>query len=105
LQSGPSRVRDLLACAHECAACYGILQTTLQMLLNVLDFNMHMQAAIEARLDATVSDELRVRGRDVRVLEPWTWAVGGGHGMRVDARRQVLQGGADPRRDGSAVAF
>jgi gamma-glutamyltranspeptidase/glutathione hydrolase len=99
---------------------YGILQTTLQMVLNVLDFDMHMQAAIEAprvrafegtrvdvegRLEASVIDELRGRGHDVRVLAPWTWAVGGGHGIRVDARQQVLQGGADPRRDGAAVAF
>jgi gamma-glutamyltranspeptidase / glutathione hydrolase len=99
---------------------YGILQTTLQMVLNVLEFDMHMQAAIEAprvrafegtrvdvegRLNASVIDELRGRGHDVRVLEPWTWAVGGGHGIRVDARQQVFQGGADPRRDGAAVAF
>jgi gamma-glutamyltranspeptidase / glutathione hydrolase len=99
---------------------YGILQTTLQMVLNVLEFDMHMQAAIEAprvrafegtrvdvegRLDATVIDELRGRGHDIRVLAPWTWAVGGGHGIRVDANRHVLQGGADPRRDGAAVAF
>jgi gamma-glutamyltranspeptidase/glutathione hydrolase len=99
---------------------YGILQTTLQMVLNVLDFDMHMQAAIEAprvrvfegtrldvegRLDATVIDELRGRGHDVRVLAPWTWAVGGGHGIRVDAGQRVLEGGADPRRDGAAVAF
>jgi gamma-glutamyltranspeptidase/glutathione hydrolase len=99
---------------------YGILQTTLQMLLNVLEFDMHMQAAIEAprvrafegtrvdvegRLESSVIEELRGRGHDVRVLPPWTWAVGGGHGIRVDATRQVLQGGADPRRDGAAVAF
>ena len=95
---------------------YGILQTTLQMLLNVLEFDMHMQAAIEAprvrafegtrvdvegRLETSVVDGLRGRGHDVRVLEPWTWAVGGGHGIRV----KVLQGGADLRRDGAAVAF
>jgi gamma-glutamyltranspeptidase/glutathione hydrolase len=99
---------------------YGILQTTLQMVLNVLDFDMHMQAAIEAprvrafegtrvdvegRLEASVIDALRSRGHHVQVLAPWTWAVGGGHGIRVDARQQVLQGGADPRRDGAAVAF
>jgi gamma-glutamyltranspeptidase/glutathione hydrolase len=90
------------------------------MVLNVLDFDMHMQAAIEAprvrafegtrvdvegRLDPAVVDDLRGRGHDVRVLEPWTWAVGGGHGIRVDAPQHVLQGGADPRRDGAAVAF
>ena len=99
---------------------YGILQTTLQMVLNVLDFDMHIQAAIEAprvrafegrrvdvegRLDATVIDGLRARGHDVRVLAPWTWAVGGGHGIRFDASHHVLHGGADPRRDGAAVAF
>ena len=60
---------------------------------------------VEGRLDATVINELRGRGHDVRVLTPWTWAVGGGHGIRVDARQQVLQGGADPRRDGVAIAF
>ena len=99
---------------------YGILQTTLQMVLNTLDFGMHVQAAIEAprvrafegtrvdvegRLGPEVVSELQSRGHDVRVLAPWTWAVGGAHGIRVDAERRVLQGGADPRRDGQAVAY
>ena len=99
---------------------YGILQTTLQMVLNALDFEMHIQAAIEAprvrafegtrvdvegRLAPEVVSELQARGHDVRVLPPWSWAVGGAHGIRVDAERRVLQGGADPRRDGQAVAF
>lgn len=99
---------------------YGILQTTLQMVLNVLDFDMHVQAAIEAprvrafegtrvdvegRVDPTVVAELVSRGHDVRVLPEWTWAVGGGHGIGVDAELGVLSGGADPRRDGTAVAF
>jgi gamma-glutamyltranspeptidase / glutathione hydrolase len=99
---------------------YGILQTTLQMVLNRLDFGMHIQAAIEAprvrafegtrvdvegRLAPDVVSELQSRGHDIRVLAPWTWAVGGAHGISVDPGRQVLQGGADPRRDGQAVAF
>jgi gamma-glutamyltranspeptidase / glutathione hydrolase len=99
---------------------YGILQTTLQMVLNRLDFGMHIQAAIEAprvrafdgtrvdvegRLDRQVISDLQSRGHDVRVLADWTWAVGGGHGISVDPDRQVLHGGADPRRDGAAVAF
>ncbi len=99
---------------------YGILQTTLQMVLNGLDFGMHVQAAIEAprvrafegtrvdlegRIDPSVVAELASRGHDVRVLPDWTWAVGGGHGIDVDAERGVLSGGADPRRDGAAVAF
>ena len=99
---------------------YGILQTTLQMLLNALDFDMPIQAAIEAprvraferfrvdveaRVDPFVIADLRRRGHDIRLLEPFTWAVGGGHGIRVDAESGALQGGADPRRDGQAVAY
>jgi gamma-glutamyltranspeptidase/glutathione hydrolase len=99
---------------------YGILQTTLQMLLNALDFDMHIQAAIEAprvrafertrvdvesRLAPDVISDLQLRGHDVRMLEPWTWAVGGGHGIRLDGASGALQGGADPRRDGQAVAY
>ena len=99
---------------------YGILQTTLQMVLNTLDFGMHIQAAIEAprvrafegtrvevegRLASDVVSELQSRGHDVRVLAPWTWAVGGAHGISIDPEHRVLQGGADPRRDGQAIAF
>jgi gamma-glutamyltranspeptidase/glutathione hydrolase len=99
---------------------YGILQTTLQMVLNALDFGVHVQAAIEAprvrafegtrvdvegRIDPAVVADLASRGHDIRALPDWTWAVGGGHGISFDAERGVLSGGADPRRDGAAVAF
>jgi gamma-glutamyltranspeptidase/glutathione hydrolase len=90
------------------------------MVLNSLTFDMHGQAAIEAprvrafegtrvdvegRVDPAVVNALASRGHDVRVLDDWTWAVGGGHGIAVDAQHGVLSGGADPRRDGAAVAF
>jgi gamma-glutamyltranspeptidase/glutathione hydrolase len=99
---------------------FGILQTTLQMLLNRLDFGMSIQAAIEAprvrafertlvdaeaRIPAETIAGLRARGHDVNVLDPWTWKVGGGHGVAIDPERGVLTGGADPRRDGASVAF
>ncbi len=99
---------------------FGILQTTLQMLLNHLEFRMNVQAAIEAprvrafertivdiesRIAPEVRDELTARGHELRVLEPYTWKVGGGHGIAIDAESGVLTGGADPRRDGAAVAF
>ena len=43
---------------------YGILQTTLQMLLNVLEFGMHVQAAIEApRVRAFEGTRVDVEGR------------------------------------------
>jgi gamma-glutamyltranspeptidase / glutathione hydrolase len=98
---------------------YGILQTTAQMLLNVLEFGLHVQEAIEAprvrvyrgrRLDAEsriaagVLDGLRRRGHEVNVIDGWSWIVGGGQGIVRDPESGALMGGADPRRDGYAVA-
>jgi gamma-glutamyltranspeptidase/glutathione hydrolase len=64
-----------------------------------------LRVAVEGRVDPDVVSDLRGRGHDVRLLEPWTWEVGGGHGIRVNSATGALQGGADPRRDGQAVAY
>ena len=99
---------------------FGILQTTLQVLLNRLVFGMNIQASIEAprvrafertvvelegRIPSTTRDELAQLGHEVRTLEPWTWHVGGVHAIAIDPDTGVLSAGADPRRDGQAVAF
>ncbi|MGH7354842.1 MAG: gamma-glutamyltransferase family protein [Candidatus Rokuibacteriota bacterium] len=99
---------------------YGILQTTPQMLLNVLEFDMAIQEAIEAprvrvyrdrlvdgeaRIDADVRAELARRGHDVHVLDEWSWVVGGGQGIVRDPESGALTAGADPRRDGYALAI
>jgi gamma-glutamyltranspeptidase/glutathione hydrolase len=99
---------------------YGILQTTPQMLLNVVEFDMTVQEAIEAprvrayrdrlvdvegRIPAAVREGLAARGHQVNVLEDWSWVVGGGQGIRRDPESGALQGGADPRRDGYALAI
>jgi gamma-glutamyltranspeptidase/glutathione hydrolase len=99
---------------------YGILQTTPQMLLNVVEFGMTVQEAIEAprvrayrdrlvdvegRVPAAVREGLAARGHQVNVLEDWSWVVGGGQGIRRDPESGALQGGADPRRDGYALAI
>jgi gamma-glutamyltranspeptidase/glutathione hydrolase len=99
---------------------YGILQTTLQMLLNRLDFGFNIQATIEAprvrafeqtrvdveaRIPAASLDGLRARGHDLHVLDDWTAQVGGGHGVAIDPESGVLTGGADPRRDGAAIGW
>jgi gamma-glutamyltranspeptidase/glutathione hydrolase len=98
---------------------YGILQTTPQMILNVLEFGMNIQEAIEAprvrvyrdrlvdaekRIDAAVQEELARRGHQVNVIDDWSWIVGGGQGITRDPESGALQGGADPRRDGYALA-
>jgi gamma-glutamyltranspeptidase / glutathione hydrolase len=99
---------------------YGILQTTAQMLLNVVDFDMNVQEAIEAarvrvyrdrlvdaeaRIAPEVRDGLTRRGHDVNVIADWSWVVGGGQGLMRDAASHALMAGADPRRDGYALAI
>jgi gamma-glutamyltranspeptidase/glutathione hydrolase len=99
---------------------YGILQTTPQMLLNVLEFGMTVQEAIEAprvrayrdrlvdvegRVPPETRDGLTARGHQLNVIEDWSWVVGGGQGIRRDPESGALQGGADPRRDGYALAI
>jgi gamma-glutamyltranspeptidase/glutathione hydrolase len=99
---------------------YGILQTTAQMLLNVLEFGMNVQEAIEAprvrvyrdRLvdaEARIAPDVRAglaqRGHQVNEIADWSWIVGGGQGLGRDPASGALMAGADPRRDGYAIAL
>ncbi len=99
---------------------YGILQTQPQMLLNLIEFGMNIQEAIEAprvrvyrdrlldaeaRIDAHTREGLIRRGHEVNVIDDWSWVVGGGQGIARDAESGVLMAGADPRRDGYALAI
>ena len=100
---------------------YGIMQTTPQMIMNVIDHRLNIQAAIEAprvrsmdglevtaetRIDGEVLAQLESKGHRL-VLEggDWTPAVGGGQGIFVDADTGTFVGGADPRRDGYALGW
>jgi gamma-glutamyltranspeptidase/glutathione hydrolase len=99
---------------------YGILQTQPQMLLNLLEFGMNVQEAIEAprvrvyrdrlvdaeaRIDAATRVELARRGHEINLIDEWSWIVGGGQGIARDLESGALMGGADPRRDGYALAI
>jgi gamma-glutamyltranspeptidase/glutathione hydrolase len=99
---------------------YGIPQTTTQMLLNILEYGMNIQEAIEAprvrlyrdrtvdaetRIPAEVRAALAARGHAIRDLPEWSWVVGGGQGVFVDPVTGTLAGGADPRRDGYAMGW
>jgi len=99
---------------------YGILQTTPQMILNVLEFGMNIQEAIEApqvrvyrnrlvdveaRITPDALAELHRRGHQVNVLDDWSWVVGGGQGIVRDPESGAFIGGADPRRDGYAIGI
>ncbi len=99
---------------------YGIPQTTPQMLLNLLEYGMNIQAAIEAprvrvyrdravdaeaRIPSEVRTALEARGHVIRELPEWSWVVGGGQGVWVDPVSGAMAGGADPRRDGYAMGW
>ena len=98
---------------------WGILQTTPQMILNLLVFGMNVQEAIEAprfrflggrkiAIEARVPEDVRARlealGHEIQLLPELSWAVGGGQGTLRDPESGVLMGGADPRRDGYVAA-
>ncbi|MFK7805019.1 MAG: gamma-glutamyltransferase [Anaerolineae bacterium] len=100
---------------------YGILQTTPQMIMNVIDHDMNIQAAIEAprvrlsqqgvtvsaedRIPTEVLDALRAKGHEFNIIESFSMEVGGGQGVQVDLQSGSFMGGADPRRDGYAIGF
>lgn len=99
---------------------YGILQTQPQMLLNMLEFELNVQEAIEvprvrvyrdrlvdaeSRIAAETREGLARRGHQVNAIDDWSWVVGGGQGIMRDPESGALMAGADPRRDGYALAI
>ena len=104
-------------------------QSMVQLFLNVAEFGMDVQQAIEAprastwsfpnsfwphayrpglvgvesRIDPSVVDDLRKRGHDVDVWNEWTPRMGSLCAIEVDRERGTLSGGADLRRDGYAM--
>jgi gamma-glutamyltranspeptidase/glutathione hydrolase len=99
---------------------FGIMETTPQMMMNLMDFGFSIQAAIEAprfrtangrellmegRFPEEVRQQLRAWGHELLMQENWTMMFGGGQGIMVDPDSGALMGGADPRRDGYALAW
>lgn len=99
---------------------YGIMETTPQFMSNLMDFNMSVQAAIEAprvrpiegnriiaegRISKEVLAGLEARGHEVEVQPDFTMAVGGAQGIMIDPESGAFTGGADPRRDGYAIGW
>ncbi len=99
---------------------YGILQTQPQMLLNLLEFGFTMQEAIEqprvrvyrdrlvdaeSRIPEATREALSRRGHEMHAIDDWSWIVGGGQGIARDSESGAWMAGADPRRDGYALAI
>jgi gamma-glutamyltranspeptidase/glutathione hydrolase len=99
---------------------YGILHTTVQMLLNIVEFGADCQAAIEAprfrlyeetrmqietRIPPAVLAELIRRGHRLEPVGDYNYIVGGGQSVMIDPESNARLAGADPRRDGYALAY
>ncbi len=99
---------------------HGQSQTVLQILNNVYLFGMTPQQAIEAprfqhphgvSLDIeagvapSVQRALTERGHRLRITSGWTATFGGAQMIRVTHSPRLLSTGADPRREGYAVAY
>ena len=106
-------------------------QTMVQILVNIVDFKMNVQQAIEfprfrsanfpdsfwphKYLPARLSIEARVpkktikilkeMGHDVKIYPEWTFECGGACAIVVDKERNILMGGADPRRECYALGY
>ena len=99
---------------------YGILQTTMQMLLNIVEFGADVQSAIEAprfrvweetrmQIEDRVHEEVRrglaALGHSLEDIGDFSAQVGGGQGVLIDPQSGARLAGADPRRDGYALAY
>ncbi|MBU1080934.1 MAG: gamma-glutamyltransferase [Spirochaetes bacterium] len=97
-----------------------IIEAVAQTISNVIDHGMSIQQAIMApRLFAMASGQAQIEGRtssntikalealghNINVRGDWDAYFGGVHAVVYDRANKLLQGGADPRRDGQAVGF
>jgi len=106
------------------------IQAMLQVMLNVLQFGMDLQTAIEAprvasysfpssfapfeyfpgrlaaeaRIDPAVRAELASRGHQMADWPDWTWLAGSVEAVRSHPARGLVEAGADPRRPAYAMA-
>lgn len=91
-------------------------QAHAQIVMNLVDFGLHVQQAGEAArvrhlgtalavedgIDAAVQDDLRRRGH---LLQDGRGQMGGYQAVLIDPESGVLMGGSDPRKDGLAIGW
>ena len=106
-------------------------QAMLQVLLNVFQFGMELQDAIEApriasfsfpnsfapfeyfpgrvaaeaRIDTATRNDLSARGHEVKDWPEWTWLAGSVEAILSDPVTGMIGAGADPRRPAYAIAI
>jgi len=95
------------------------VQTVFQLIVDLLDFRMDVQEAIEAprwrsegddlllegRVPTEVRDRLAAMGHRVQPAPDFDPQTGGAQVIKLDHAHGVLHGGADPRREGYALGW
>jgi len=96
-----------------------IISALAQVIMNVIDFNMSMDDAIEAprvhclnkvlhvegRIPEEVITRLKAMGHAIKAHPDFDNYFGGAQGILIDPETGTLFGGADSRRDGVAISF
>ncbi len=96
-----------------------IISALAQIIMNVIDFGMSMDDAIEAprvhcltkilhvegRIDQQVIETLKSMGHKIELHPNFDNYFGGAQGILLDSKSHRLFGGADSRRDGVAIGF
>lgn len=121
--------KPFLAYGSPCGDCQP--QTLLQIWLNVVDFEMNVQDAIEAprfksvclpssdgahianpgqvqvegRISPNIIEQLETKAWKVRVYSEFDAEFGGANAIMVNPKTNTLSAGSDPRREGYAVAW
>ena len=95
-------------------------QAHAQFVADIADFGMNIQQALEAprftkmtfegndvelesRIPRETRDALSARGHQIKVIAPFSDAVGGGQAVMRNVRTKVNYGASDPRKDGAAI--
>ena len=60
---------------------------------------------IETRVAPSVLQELSRRGHHLEMIGDFNYVVGGGQAVMIDPETNARLAGADPRRDGYALAY
>lgn len=100
---------------------FGIVQYVVQVVVNMIDYGLDIQSAIEAprfkmesldgrvgiesRISADVRERLKRMGHRVFEFPAWTDRVGGVEGLYLDPLSGHMLGGYDPRRNSLAAGL
>ncbi len=96
-----------------------IISALVQIIVNIVDFNMEIDDAIEAPRIHAIGDELylenrfleasmdslRAWGHSLTIKAPYDLYFGGAQGILIDPNDSLIKGGADSRRDGDVVGY